>query len=325
MWSNVKKAIADVQERIQKTKNEFKQETNELLGDRLNRTMLGMVVKQMQVSEVYSPPRVMEMANKKGLRGGWSWDFTTSDENGRPWDSNDKTMRNQAIRKLIKDQPLVLIGSPTCTEYSAINRINHCRMTKEEVEGRMAYVRKQLEFCITVYEIQWRNGNYFLHDNLVEAGSWDEPLMRRLMGRNGVQRVVGDQCQYGLKSRDRFGEAPARKRTRFLTIAVCIAKRLQKRCPNKSGHQVHRPVVLTHGRPTAAQVYPDKLCKEICLGIQEQIQRDRSGQYLLANVQIGDDKTPNSMMKEADKLKERYRTIEEDDRSEYLEFWDDVS
>ena len=240
--------------------------------------MLGMVVKQMQVSEVYSPPRVVEMANRMGLRGGWSLDLTTSDENGRPWDFNNKTMRNKAIRKLFNYQPLVLIGSLMCAEYSALNRINHCRMSKEEVEVRMAYARKHLECCIKLYELQWRNGRYLLHEHPVEAGSWEEPLMKRLMSRSGVQRVVGDQCQYGLKSRDQLGEAPVRKRTGFSTNAVCIAKRLGKRCPNKPGHQVHRHVVLTHGRPKAAQVCPETFCREICLGIQEQIQRGRKGQ-----------------------------------------------
>ena len=102
-----------------------------------------------------------------------------------------------------------------------------------------------------------------------------------------------------------MGEAPAGKRTGFLTNAVCIAKRLTKRCPNKLGYQVHRHVVLTNGRPKAAQVHPDKLCREICLGIHEQIQRDKSGQYLLANIQKEENATAESMMKEAHKLQEK--------------------
>ena len=196
-------------------------------------------------------------------------------------------------------------------------------MTKEEIDARMAYARKHLEFCIQLYEIQWRNARYFLHEHPAEAGSWDEPLMKKLMSRDGVQRVVGDPCQYGLKSRDQFGEAPARKR---FTNAVCIAKRLQQqRCFNKPSYQVHRHVVLINGKPKAAQIYPDKLCDEICLGIREQIQRDRSGQYLVANIQTEDNTSSNSMTKEANKMRERYETIEEDDGGEYLEAWDDVS
>ena len=78
--------------------------------------MLDMMVKQMQASEIYSPPRVVEMANKMGLRGGCCFDLTTQDEDGRPWGFNNITMRNEAIRKVITDQPLVLIGGQMCTE-----------------------------------------------------------------------------------------------------------------------------------------------------------------------------------------------------------------
>ena len=61
------------------------------------------------------------------------------------------------------------------------------------------------------------------------------------------------------------------------------------------------------------------------MGIQEQIQRDRSGQHLVANMQVECDTSSESMMEEANKMKERYKTIEEDDGSEYLEAWRDVS
>ena len=45
----------------------------------------------------------------------------------------------------------------------------------------------------------------------------------------------------------------------------------------------------------------------------------------MANIQTEDDTTSKSMIKEANKIKERYQTIEEDDGDEYLEAWDDVS
>ena len=150
-------------------------------------------------------------------------------------------------------------------------------------------------------------------------------MMKRIMNRSGVQRVVGDQCQFGLKSKDHEGIGPARKRTGFLTNAICIAKRLHKKCPNNNQHQVHRHVTLANGRARAAQVYPDKLCREICLGIQEQIQRDRNGQYLLANVQVDNKTTTKETMKEVNKLKEQYKTMEEEDDFDNEEAWDDVS
>ena len=170
-----------------------------------------MLIEQMQVAEVYSPPRVVEMANNVGMLGGWSLDLTTCDEDGKPWGFNSINMRNKAIRKLINDKPVVLIGFSLCTEYSTMNRINHSKMTAEEVEQRMSYARKHLEFCIKLYEVQWRNGLYFLHEHPDSASSWQEAILRELVSRHGVQLVVGDQCQFGLELKDAEGVGPARK------------------------------------------------------------------------------------------------------------------
>ena len=74
-------------------------------------------------------------------------------------------MRNRAFRKLFNDKPIVFFGSPMCTECSTLNKLNHSNMSPEEVEQRMAYARKHLEFCIKMYEIQWRSGRYFLHEH----------------------------------------------------------------------------------------------------------------------------------------------------------------
>ena len=252
-------------------------------------------------------------------------DLTICDTEGSPWDFNSIKMSNRAIKKSLEDKPLVLIGSPMCTAYCAMNRINYSRMAPEEVAQRMAHARKHLEFCIKLYEIQWDSGRYFLHEHPHDARSWQENMMRKLTRRQGVQRVVGNQCQFGIKSKDKGGVAPAWKRTSFLTNSVCIAKRLNTSCPNTRECQVHRHVVLTNGRARAAQVYPDKGCREICLGIQEQIQRDRQGQYLLAHIESEHDNTSKELMKEAGKLKERYQTVEEEDDIDDEEAWDDVS
>ena len=114
---------------------------------------------------------------------------------GALWDFNNPTMRNRATKKFLNDKPVVLIGSPMCTEYSALNRINHCRLAPEEVEQRLAYARKHLEFCIKLYEVQWRNGRYFLHEHPDGAGSWEEDSIKRLLKKQGVVRVVWGPVQ----------------------------------------------------------------------------------------------------------------------------------
>ena len=81
------------------------------MDKKLNAIMVEMMLNQMDVAEVYSPPRVAAMARRMGLRQGWSLDLTTYDRDGREWDFNSLEMRNRAIRKVLRDKPLILIGS----------------------------------------------------------------------------------------------------------------------------------------------------------------------------------------------------------------------
>ena len=89
---------------------------------------------------------------------------------------------------------------------------------------------------------------------------------------------------YGLKSSNGVREGPAQKATGFLTNSVCIAEKLKRRCPNRKGEIVHEHIVLEGGRTRAAQVYPRGLCEAISKGLQEQIQMDEKGQFLLMNL-----------------------------------------
>ena len=74
--------------------------------------MMHMMIAAMDVAEFYSPPRVATMASRMGLRVGWSLDLTTKDTDGRAWDFNVPEMRNRAARLVLKDKPMLLIGSP---------------------------------------------------------------------------------------------------------------------------------------------------------------------------------------------------------------------
>lgn len=74
-----------------------------------------------------------------------------------------------------------------------------------------------------------------------------------LLREQGVIRVVGDQCRYGLKSHAGRREGFARKRSGSMTNSQCIAKRLGLKCPNTRGSKTHNHVTPDHGRAKAAQ------------------------------------------------------------------------
>ena len=74
-----------------------------------------------------------------------------------------------------------------------------------------------------------------------------------------------------------------------------------------------------------AQIYPDKLCRQICRGIQEQVQRYRDGQFRLANISTTGDETNKRLVRVTKELQDKCQTVEEDDEEMLGEAWDDVS
>ena len=186
---------------------------------------------------------------------------------------------------------MLLIGSPMCGHFSTMDIINCSRMTQEEKTQRIEHGRKHLKICTQLYEIQWQAGRYLLHEHPDAASPWSEQCITNLLKKQGVVRVTGDQCMYGLKSHDGCREGPAQKRTGFLINSPCIAKKLELRCPNTRANRIHDHVVLINGRAKAAKFYPFALCRAVCDGIIEQIEVDRKGQFIIASVKV--DKNSN--------------------------------
>ena len=86
----------------------------------------------------------------------------------------------------------------------------------------------------------------------------------------GVKRVVGNMCMLDMKQTDKDGASWVKKPTAFLTNADGVANRLAMKCQG-----MHRHITLIGGRAKAAEVYPDKLCREIVTGLIDQMQKDR--------------------------------------------------
>ena len=145
-----KKAIYNIQQKLIRERGN--------VSEQLDATMRQLLINNIEVAEADRPPTASEMARKMGLRAGWILDITTVDHDGRAWDINEAEMRNRAARQLLKDEPLLLIGSPMCTGFRVMNNLNYRKMCPEEVERRMEYGKRQLEFCAKLYTTQWRAG-----------------------------------------------------------------------------------------------------------------------------------------------------------------------
>ena len=287
----------------------------------LENMLNGLIGESMDVADIYSPERVITMAKRYGLNAAWALDLITIVETGRAWDFDCIHMKNKATRKLLEDKPMLLIGSPMCTEFCSWMYINHLKMPKKVVHERMRKARAHSEFCTTLYAIQINQGRYVLHEHLLGASSWKEDCIQKILGKHGVIHVKADQCQYGLMSKDKTGVGAARKATGFMTNAQCVADNLQRRCRNRIGRNQHRHVTLEGSRTKPAQTYPEELCRAICRGMIQQIEMDKKGQFLLVHLED----TEKEMHDINQQLTDKYPTVECEEPLELEQAWDDVT
>ena len=232
------------------------------------------------VSEVYSAPRVtaaLKLLPGLNLVPGFALDLTTKDENGEEWDFTKADRRAKARSKVEEEKPYCLIGSPSCTEYCSWQALNAARhqWSDEEKERRQAAADVHLAFVCELYMIQIKNGKYFLHEHPGSATSWKLLCVQDLLAHEKVDRVLGDQCQYG--QADSLAN-PVRKTTGWMSNAPCVLQALSKRCKglqsycSRAGGGRH---VTASGRlAREVAVYPFVLCKAILLGLQRQLRKD---------------------------------------------------
>ena len=176
-------------------------------------------------------------------------------------------MRNH----LNTEKPYVVIGSPPCVDFRALQELNKKHWTEEEITRRRLRGRVHLLFCIEVYRDQLARGAHFLHEHPANATSWKEVEMKELREDPRVAEVVAHQCRFGQRARGRAaGERLlVKKPTRFLSSSPFLLRELDRRC--RGGHAHQR---LFQSRAAAAAVYPPGLCRAILRGAEKQSQHE---------------------------------------------------
>ena len=163
------------------------------------RSMLGC---SQDLAEVYSPPRIASEANRMGMKGGFSLDFTTPEPDGYVWDFERHECRKRALNLVRTVKPFMLVGSPECTPFSQIQNLNmRTPEGREKVMKARARGEKQLEFCRKLYMEQLRNGRYFLHEHPHTAASWQVESMVKLRNCPAVHTVEAHMCAFGMRSK----------------------------------------------------------------------------------------------------------------------------
>ena len=251
------------------------------------------------VSELYSPPRITKMISEgryKHVAPGFAFDLTRIDPmDGCPWDFSRRSKRNRA-RTLIREQkPYMLIGSPMCKAFSAWQRLNRARSSdKAAIDKAYEEACVHIRFVVELYREQIEGGRYFLHEHPDGASSWTLKCVEELLKVEGVQRVIGDQCQFGAEAiRGASLGSPIKKPTGFMTNSTAVAAALARRCQGTGG-RCSRPQGGRHQQCSGqhardAQVYPKGLCRAVLRGVTEQLRLDdllKPGCY---GIQVADD------------------------------------
>lgn len=194
------------------------------------------------VSEVYSPPRVVPEAERRGFAPGTSFDLETG------WDLLEIKDEAEMWRRLEEEDPTLIVLSHPCTPFSQLQEWNFARMEFEKACRMLAIGLRHMRLATRIAEWQVARGKYFVYEQPLGAKSWKEPEVESLVNRFG--RVRCDMCQFGLNV---DGTGPNKKPTGILSNSEEILDQVNQVCP---GDHQHTPTL--HGLPKKAQVYPNR-------------------------------------------------------------------
>lgn len=273
----------------------------------------------MDIAEIYSPPRISEMANKMNLQGGWALDLTTIDEHdGKPWDFTIEEKKMRCKKKVEADKPFMVIASPMCGPFSSLQNMNYAKMPAAEVKDKLDKAMEHVKFCLEICLKQHMEGRLFLFEHPAGATSWWTTMIEQIAAMEGVYKTTFDFCTVGMQS----GGVAAKKKTKVLTNSHAIHTLLREAlCRGDHWH-----MVLTDGRAGPCQEYPETFCRLICEGVKRELDSIKWKQELH---EVFDISTPfGKLMNLQKKLLEIKVPPEEeifDKIYEGCDFYDDIS
>lgn len=181
----------------------------------------------VDVSEVFSPPRITKEAEKQGLVTGGAYDLKTG------FDLSKEQDRGRMWQELEKDEPELVVGSPPCTAFSLLREFNYRVMDFEKAKTKVMDGLEHLDTTVDVCEWQDDNGRLFLFEHPKTSRAFKEERMVKLMQRAGVWVCYVDMCAYGMNV---DGEGLNQKPTCWVTNSKKIALQLQRRCSRDHTH-----------------------------------------------------------------------------------------
>ena len=305
--------ITKLDKDFRKPKDKFKAQTMNANGDN-------------DVSEVYSPPRIAEMAKQFGIAAGFSLDLTQVDpHDGQPWDFSIPEKRRRALKMVEESRPFMLILCPMCGPFSTLQSFGFGKLSEDEQLRRMADAMIHIKFAVELCLKQYAGGRLFLFEHPAGASSWNSEALKLLVNLEGAFKVNFDFCALDMMVGDKPGgekKYPVKKRTSIVTNSHAIATVLREaQCPGDHDH-AH----ALNGKASECQEYTPKFCRLICEGIKRELDTIEWRNRMCSSYNIT--KPFAQLMKLQEEL-EDLATVPEEDAFTHLydgaEFYDDIS
>jgi hypothetical protein len=165
--STASKLVADIEAKMPR-----------IAGNRRQKRSARLQESKVHVTELYSPPRVVESAERHGLILGWSLDLTTTDpETGQPWDLSKPEVQNKVRMKIREDKPLFLMASPPCGAFCTWMHVNYSHMDEDKAQETVWNAMRHLAFTVEMCLLQARDGRFYALEHPNGAMSWSTGIM----------------------------------------------------------------------------------------------------------------------------------------------------
>ena len=87
-------------------------------------------------------------------------DLTTVDpRDGEPWDFARDEVQDKAVKRIEEEDPGLVLVSPECSPFSALQMWNHPRMMEQSVCEELSRGMKHLAFATLICLLQYHRGD----------------------------------------------------------------------------------------------------------------------------------------------------------------------
>ena len=211
----------------------------------------------VDVSEVFSPPRLTKEAPKLGLKPGGAYDLKTG------YNLRCHKDRKRMEEELAFDKPELLLCCPPCGPFSVLQQLNYPKMPADKVKHIIAEGVDCLKIAAKQCKQQHEAGRVFIFEHPRNSKAWREEELEELRRLPGVYVCHFDMCRYGMRVKKDLNKKP----TTMIVNSESIAQELQRRCDGSHSHE-H----LMGGLAAAAAAeYPVRLCRAILKGLRKHL------------------------------------------------------